>query len=191
MASKELEKDFKEQYYILKEEEQREQRNKVLILIFICVLSMIVITLNILFFTYTRNNDEESLSAYIDSILKVTYKNDSEIIIENISSDWTGETKIVEVKNNGNVDATYNINLENVFNSFEADANLIFSVKRNNVVLINNEPLPIDSKAIVSEVLIPAGETHLYQIIFSSADNLEIAQEETKSFRGDIKIVLK
>ena len=99
-------------------------------------------------------------------------------------------TKTFNVTNTGDVDATYNIYLNEVFNTFVNKDELVYELTDENGVVISQREVPSTSGAIKTNVTLEVAESHYYELTITFL-NKEFNQDENKGALFTSKIELE
>ena len=103
---------------------------------------------------------------------------------------WQSPTpKKFTVTNTGESVASYNVGWKSVINTFSRIDDLIYSVERNDVMIITDLIAPTNDTEFISSITLEVGETHSYEITFNYL-NQPFSQNEDKGkiYTGLIQI---
>ena len=168
MGNKSKEENFKEQYYILREEERREEGRKFTILTLLASLIFIVILFGTVFLYFRTNYIVENLpelEARIENqTLMVLYNEGKDFKFEG-AKDVESDKRTITIKNDGSKGINYKIAWVNVFNDLSNPENLVMTIKRREDILVDKKRLPANAEEVLSEINISGGTEHEYEII--------------------------
>ncbi len=160
----------------------------------VLVVSLIIICITTLvsyaYFTASVNgNGSASNNAIATGHMEVTYNNGSELSLKEnmIPGDYI--IKTFSVTNTGDVDAVYDVYLNEVVNNFDPKSDLVYELTSDRGANINETVCP-DTKGIIApSVLIRVGETHNYTFKITFKDT-GINQDSNKGklFQGKIDL---
>lgn len=174
----EIKEDIEEQYRILKDEEEQEERRKsfLLIVLFLLIFSISFTgaTFSYLGYKNAKNNQgntsiEEGNQDNTDDKreLVILYNAGTEFIAEDVKPGWESTaSKDFSVKNTGNLNAEYDVVFTNIRNTFTNLNELKYSIKCNDVFILENQPVPATETIVLNKQTVKAGETNNYEIFF-------------------------
>lgn len=178
--TKALKKEFEDEYELLKREEEIDELKKTTILIIICAITIIVTIISATFSAYSSKvksaTNGQVLVEAKNQFITINYLSGDKIEIDK-------ENKFT-IHNNSDIKAKYKIEWVNITN--ENLNNLVFILKRDNEVMINNQIVPSTNTSIIDGLEIEAGETITFEILVSKK-NIE---EELKNYKAEIKVTI-
>ena len=169
---------------------------KILFGTLIVLLLLLTVGLSYAYFSTSVSGNDDAKDVVVEvGILKLTYTDSQEIVMENIEPGETA-TKKVTVKNNGTLDTAYNLVWQELNNTFINDEMLISATcKRLNSSNVeegtcnNIEESPIKGNNIKKNISIESGITHEYNVTITFKETNEPQNyNQGKTFSGILGI---
>ena len=168
MGKENIDSNFREQYYILREEERKEEGRKFTILTLLALLIFIITLFGTIFLYFRTNYIVENLpdprTVISNENLVVLYNGGVDFKFESNNTEFTSETRKITVINDGNIGINYKIAWINVFNDLGNPEDLVITVKRNEETLVDKKRLPANAEEVLSGINISGGTKHEYEI---------------------------
>ena len=152
-----------------------------------------IVSLSYAFFTSIITGNETASSDVVETgSLSIVYTNGQELKGESIEPGWS-LSKTFTVENTGTVEATYNINWENLTNTFVNKTDLVMSLTSTNgggTLASTTVPTLGNNINIISDVLVEPNTTQTYTITFNYARSTTEDQtvDSNKTFSGTLDI---
>jgi len=162
----------------------------------ILTISLIfIITLSVLLFSYgfitTIINviKEPKHHVFVNQNLKVEYSDGTEVLNskQNVFTPGSVLTKTFTVKNVGNVNTTFNINLKEIKNNFNRKEDITYELKVNSEVLKDSSgneiqgTFPSQDLVLLSEVVLEPNEQVTYELVINYINSEENQIEDSGS----------
>ena len=157
----------------------------VVFLMIICITSLV----SYAYFTASVNGSSNN-NVVVTGHMEVRFE-DGPVIgtsLNMIPGDYI--TKTFSVTNTGNVDALYNIYLNNVYNDFNPTSDLVYEIISDNGINISERVCPTTYGVLSSNILIGVGETHNYTLkITFKETGINQDSNKGKLFSGKIELL--
>lgn len=178
--------ELETQYGILIEASEKTKKQRYIFLLIIIFITFISVLVNI-FFSYNALKNSKNINSEIEDnintyyqTLSTVYGKGNELNLNNIVTGFSlGEPKIIQITNEGDKEITFNIKISSIKTNLMSTNNLVYTLTRENEVVTTNI-LPLQEKAIMSEVKINPKETINYSI--SVAFNGVLEQGTTENY---------
>ncbi len=124
-----------------------------------------------------------------DKNVEVTYLDTSNVSMVNA---YTGQKieKTFYIENTSEGIAYYDLILENVVNDFENKSDLVYTLKSNNGIAIYDKTVPSSDVSLVSNIEIPVGEKHSYELVITFLKTDEDQNGNmNKTFSSNINVI--
>jgi len=196
MGNNKLDENFKEQYYILREEEKREEGRKFTILTLLAFLIFIVISFSTIFLYFRTNHIVENLPEHQTVIsyenLIVLYGGGQDFKFDSETETFETGRRTITVINDSNIGINYKIAWVNVFNDLEKPENLVLTIRKGDEILVDKRRLPANAEEILSAVNISNGIEHKYEIIIEYINQEDMGQDSKEGrFEGQLVIQIQ
>ncbi len=178
--------ELETQYGILIEASEKTKKQRYIFLLVIIFITFISVLVNI-FFSYNALKNSKNINSEVEDNIKTYYQTLStvygkgnELNLNNIVTGFSlGEPKIIQITNEGDKEITFNIKISSIKTNLMSTNNLVYTLTRENEIVTTNI-LPLQEKAIMSEIKIEPKETINYSI--SVAFNGVLEQGTTENY---------
>ena len=101
---------------------------------------------------------------------------------------WTQTQKLV-INNRSDVTLPYSIKFKDVINQFNPTSELVYSVRRDGVLVKGEQPCPTSESYIVQTLLIPAHTSYTYEITYHFIETgMNQNYQQGKNFKATIAV---
>ena len=117
-------------------------------------------------------------------ILYISYK--QTVNANNILPGWTGVQEFIII-NNSNYQVAYNLNWENVLNTFNKGKGMVYSLYRDDQKILNELDVPESDSKLLGSVILPPKTTQRYKVVYEFKEtHTNQNSEQGKIFSADI-----
>ena len=162
--------ELETQYAILIKAKEKKEKQRFMILIVIAFITMIFVIISV-FFAYKAYKSTKDIKQENNTMvekyyrtLSTTYNTGSSLNLSGIGNGYKLSTpKIIQITNEGNVDASFDIKLTGIQTSLLSTNNLVYTITRDGQTSINKE-LPLSDTTIITDIKIAPNETISFTI---------------------------
>ena len=184
-------KELEEEFIKLKTEEEQEKKKKTVVIFIIFLLALMISfgSTTYSYFNYknkTNNTDED------DQII-IRYDGGSEYEATDVTPGWkSSAAKTFTVENIGDKKVAYDLEWTKITNNFSNPEDLLITVYKDGVMLIENQPAPVKDGDLLTDIDIKPGIVHRYEVYFYYQDSQEAQDDDLgKTFRGTFWVDVK
>lgn len=171
--------ELETQYSILIQNKEKNEQKRFIFITTILVVTLCSVLCSIVFsFIAFKNSKNINLSTKVRDItyyqtLSVKYNGDNQLSLTNITNNYELPVpKTIEITNEGTTDIVFDIKLSSINTSLLSTNKLVYTLLRNNEVVVNKE-LPLGDKVIASDIKISPDETLYYVLQVNFNGSLE------------------
>ena len=162
--------ELETQYAILIKAKEKKEQQRFIILLIITIITMLFVLISV-FFAFKAYSSTKDIKLENNTkiekfyrTLSTTYNTGSSMNLSGIGNGYRLTTpKIIQITNEGNAEATFDIKLTNIQTSLLSTNNLVYTLTREGQTSINKE-LPLSDTSIVTDMKIQPNETITYTI---------------------------
>ena len=188
--------ELETQYAILIKAKEKKEQQRFVILLIITIITMLFVIISVFFaykaYSSTKDIKQENntkIEKYYRT-LSTTYNTGSSMNLSGIGNGYRLATpKIIQITNEGNAEATFDIKITNIQTSLLSTNNLVYTLTRDGQTSINKE-LPLSDTTIVTDMKIQPNETITY-IINVSFNGVIEANNYSNYYNSNIVIEQK
>lgn len=152
------------------------EKNKILIIVGTIILTLTITLVGISYSFFTNdivNDGVNSTTNIISANLNVSYSGGKDIKIANITAE-DSFIKTIKISNDSNLEMKYDISMENVVNTFNNQATLMYNLTRNDEAISTSYMLPSASGYSVDTYTIAPHEEVTYVLTIYVNDYNEL-----------------